>query len=551
MKKSFFLFLFLFASILSRAQFVDTTALNQYIIENIRDKRPEKVTADQLQKALLGVSSIAGKYNILNANLRNNIGAATSANLAGQSLTFDSVKTFTINVVSDDPNSGIVLNGRTTCPDYFSVARKMGIGTIAPVALLHVINNDTTRFSPLKFQTIIENTGTGAAGLTFVAKRGVTQSSDENYIKTFRAGGGPTAVNGLMLGSNGTDIMSVSTFGVSVTGPLSATAGLKSASLANMGGKILTTDPSGTLILAANPYAAMADDMFYLSAVHGTLRFSYYATNIAGPGVKIAIIGDSQGAGSFQSSGHTLVSKLNTLYPNAVITNYCMAGYNSRQLAPDGTNSYVDPLHNITKAINDGNTVIIVVNTSDDSHVEGAGGVVPLTEWQANLNAIDAAAINAGAQIFYISVFPRGDLDVAGKAQQAQMAAYQLRRFGNRLAYCFGTIAAPGDPDNIRASLQVGDNVHLNDSGMDVVSDVLTATLYYHYQALPSKILTYKVYRSNTLDGEYSLYATLPGNDVNTIQVPMDSAFYRVQAYYVSGYVPPPTNAVQVLGEPE
>src|SRR3954468_11940743 len=62
MKQLFILSLFIFGAICARAQFADTTAVNQYINDNIRDKRPDKVTADQLRQSLLGVSSMIGKY---------------------------------------------------------------------------------------------------------------------------------------------------------------------------------------------------------------------------------------------------------------------------------------------------------------------------------------------------------------------------------------------------------------------------------------------------------------------------------------------------------
>src|SRR5687767_5308261 len=41
----------------SFAQFADTSQLNTFIRDTIKDRRPEKVTAAQLQKALLGISN--------------------------------------------------------------------------------------------------------------------------------------------------------------------------------------------------------------------------------------------------------------------------------------------------------------------------------------------------------------------------------------------------------------------------------------------------------------------------------------------------------------
>lgn len=55
MKKYAFSILFSVLASASCAQFADSTALKNYILENIKDKRPEKVTAAQIQNALLGL----------------------------------------------------------------------------------------------------------------------------------------------------------------------------------------------------------------------------------------------------------------------------------------------------------------------------------------------------------------------------------------------------------------------------------------------------------------------------------------------------------------
>lgn len=57
--KRFFLSLLLFVVVYSSyAQFSDTASLNAYIRDTIRDRKPDKVTAAQLQKALLGLSGL-------------------------------------------------------------------------------------------------------------------------------------------------------------------------------------------------------------------------------------------------------------------------------------------------------------------------------------------------------------------------------------------------------------------------------------------------------------------------------------------------------------
>jgi hypothetical protein len=58
MKKLFLLSLFLIAAMCSFGQFTDTAQLGAFVRDTIKDRRPDKVTAAQLQKALLGTKSL-------------------------------------------------------------------------------------------------------------------------------------------------------------------------------------------------------------------------------------------------------------------------------------------------------------------------------------------------------------------------------------------------------------------------------------------------------------------------------------------------------------
>ncbi|MCG2614912.1 hypothetical protein LZZ85_11490 [Terrimonas sp. NA20] len=61
MKKVLLLFTMSFACAASFAQIGDTAQLNKYLRDTIRDRRPEKVSAADLQKAFFGISNILGK----------------------------------------------------------------------------------------------------------------------------------------------------------------------------------------------------------------------------------------------------------------------------------------------------------------------------------------------------------------------------------------------------------------------------------------------------------------------------------------------------------
>lgn len=57
MNRLLFICFFLISSVTAFAQFPDTATLNQYFRDTLRDRRPDKITVAQLQKAFLGVTS--------------------------------------------------------------------------------------------------------------------------------------------------------------------------------------------------------------------------------------------------------------------------------------------------------------------------------------------------------------------------------------------------------------------------------------------------------------------------------------------------------------
>lgn len=68
MKRLFFLLVLSIAATTSFAQFSDTTALNNFVRDTIKDRRPDKVTAAQIQKGMLGISKFV-KPNAVTYNL--------------------------------------------------------------------------------------------------------------------------------------------------------------------------------------------------------------------------------------------------------------------------------------------------------------------------------------------------------------------------------------------------------------------------------------------------------------------------------------------------
>lgn len=98
MKSSLFLIAFLLITSTLLAQFSDTATLNQYLRDTIRDRRPDKVTAAQIQKGMLGISGVMSNSNFLNMSATNNTGNGAQHNNRGQSLFIDSITTLALNL---------------------------------------------------------------------------------------------------------------------------------------------------------------------------------------------------------------------------------------------------------------------------------------------------------------------------------------------------------------------------------------------------------------------------------------------------------------------
>ncbi len=93
MKRILLLLSLVLATTISFGQFTDTAALRSYIRDTIKDRRPEKVTAAQIQKAMLGTSKF------LNPNLQavTNAGKKTKDTIYSKGIGTNVIKPDTLN----------------------------------------------------------------------------------------------------------------------------------------------------------------------------------------------------------------------------------------------------------------------------------------------------------------------------------------------------------------------------------------------------------------------------------------------------------------------
>ena len=264
---------------------------------------------------------------------------------------------------------------------------------------------------------------------------------------------------------------------------------------------------------------------------------------------RIGVIGDSQGKGDFPSAyQYSIVGRLqNFIYAvsnNDAVTNYCQNGYNSRRLAPTGSNPYVDNQHNITKALADGNKIIILCNTSNDFYPSAAGGVTTTAESMANTLLIADACQKAGADLFVISSFPRNQLDPSEWDTLNVMAGLLNQKFGRKCAYVYHLVEDPANPNQLNPTLQVGDNIHLNDAGANIVYSAVRDLLTSYYVS-NTTVLKYELQQAHSYNGTFSdlSFPAQPNNP--TLTLPADSNFYRVRIVYNNGYYSKWSNIIQ------
>jgi lysophospholipase L1-like esterase len=264
---------------------------------------------------------------------------------------------------------------------------------------------------------------------------------------------------------------------------------------------------------------------------------------------RIGVIGDSQGKGEFATSySQSIMGRLQQfvygITSNAGFTNYCQNGYNSRRLAPTGSNAFVDNNFNVTKALSDGNKIIILCNTSNDFSTSGAGGYTPVEEFMNNTLLIAEACEKAGATLFVVSPLPRNEYSQAVRDSMRVVAGLLQQKFGDRYAYVYHMVEDSLNETKLAPAYETGDGIHLNNTGSSIVFSVLRDVLASYYTSNPN-IKNYQLHRASSYSGDYLKYATITNINQPTLQIPEDSLYYKVRISYRNGYYSKWSNVIQ------
>lgn len=269
---------------------------------------------------------------------------------------------------------------------------------------------------------------------------------------------------------------------------------------------------------------------------------------------RVGILGGSQGTGDYTDVPANAISGRLTSYIAAVaaggiVTNYSYAGYNTRRMMPNGANQWVDNNRNITKALADGNKIIILVTPSNDADPNSPyGGVTSLTETMANIAAIEDACDKAGATLLLFSGFPRHDFSSqAARIQQLDLSNLLQKKFGARCAYVYKLLEDPVNPYQLNPLLESGDHAHLNAQGAAVAFAVLRDVLTGYFTSNTS-ISKYVLQRTLSLNASFTESQVLTAPNVNYVNIGLDNNFYRIRYFNRDGTWSSWSNVVQGLG---
>ncbi|SKA40191.1 hypothetical protein SAMN04488128_105137 [Chitinophaga eiseniae] len=269
---------------------------------------------------------------------------------------------------------------------------------------------------------------------------------------------------------------------------------------------------------------------------------------------RVGILGGSQGTGDYTDIPGNAISGRLTSYIAAVttggtVTNYSYPGYNTRKMMPNGANQWVDNSRNITKALADGNKIIILVTPSNDADPNSPyGGATSLTETMANIAAIEDACDKAGATLLLFSGFPRHDFSSQpARIQQLDLSNLLQKKFGARCAYVYKLLEDPANPYQLNPLLERGDHAHLNAQGAAVAFAVLRDVLTGYFTSNTS-ISKYVLQRTLSLNAPFTESQVFTAPNVNYVNIGLDNNFYRIRYFNRDGTWSSWSNVVQGLG---
>lgn len=222
---------------------------------------------------------------------------------------------------------------------------------------------------------------------------------------------------------------------------------------------------------------------------------------------RVVILGSSTAAGTGASVyDSSWVGRLQLEYrknttagnPDTIVTNLAVGGTTTYSAMPTGYapptgRPLPDPAHNITKALSFSPAVIIINFPTND-----IGSGYTAKEYMDNLRYLYQYANAAGVKIYISTTQPRSQFDFAKRRILRQLVDSINNNFGMYAINFWDDLVTNDDQYNLRAEVNSGDGVHVNDYGHRLLFQRVQAkNIFVSNASLPLSLVNFQVQLQN------------------------------------------------------
>lgn len=222
---------------------------------------------------------------------------------------------------------------------------------------------------------------------------------------------------------------------------------------------------------------------------------------------RVVVLGSSTAAGTGASVyDSSWVGRLQLEYrkntmagnPDTVVTNLAVGGTTTYSAMPTGYapppgRPLPDPDHNISKALSFSPAVIIINFPTND-----IGSSYTAKEYMDNLRYLFQHANSAGVKTYIATTQPRSQFDFAKRRILRQLVDSINNNFVLYAINFWDDLATTDDQYNLRAEVNSGDGVHVNNFGHRLLFQrVQTKNIFVSNTPLPLSLIDFKVQLQN------------------------------------------------------
>lgn len=222
---------------------------------------------------------------------------------------------------------------------------------------------------------------------------------------------------------------------------------------------------------------------------------------------RVVVLGSSTAAGTGASEyDSSWVGKLQLEYrknttagnPDTIVTNLAVGGTTTYYAMPTGYTPppgrpLPDPDHNVTKALSFSPAVIIINFPTND-----IGSSYTAKEYMDNLRYLYQHISSTGVKTYISTPQPRSQFDFAKRLALRQLVDSVTNNFRMDAINFWDDLATSDDQYNLRAEVNSGDGVHVNDFGHRLLFQRVRAkNIFVSNATLPLSLIDFRVLLQN------------------------------------------------------